>query len=365
MLCVLGHGMRCDHQGEMHVFEAIVSLCLTLGDGPCRDQLLPGHEALTREACIASLAASVPSLASFDGMGVLSEPTCKPIGTALDVTEVAPGVFVHMGLIEEPDADNRGDVANLGFIIGTNGVAVIDTGAARWMGEALWRAIRQRTDRPVTHVVLTHMHPDHALGAAPFAAAGAQIIGHANLPRALSDRQANYLESLDRLIGVATFIGTQTVPIDQLVQDRHDIDLGGRVFELRAWPLAHTAADLTVLDKTTQTLFAGDLVFHRHTPALDGSLMGWQAVLAELQTMELARLIPGHGGPALDWPQGVAAMERYLNLLETDTRAAIEVGTRLGDAVETIAQGEAPYWELFDAYNPRNATGAFTELEWD
>jgi len=347
------------------VFEAVVSLCLTLSDGPCRDQLLPGHEAETRAACTASLAASAPSLAGFEGLGILGEPTCKPVGMALEVTEVAPGVFVHMGLIEEPNPTNRGDVANLGFVIGETSVAVVDTGTARWMGEALWRAVRQRTDRPVSHVVLTHMHPDHALGTAPFAAAGAQIIGHANLPRALSDRQANYLESLNRLIGPAQFLGTQTVPIDVLVQDRLDIDLGGRVLKLRAWPLAHTAADLTVLDTTTQTLFAGDLIFHRHTPALDGSLMGWQGVLTELQKMELTKLIPGHGGPALDWPDGLEAMTRYLRVLETDTRAAIEAGARLGDAVEIIAQGEAAHWNLFEAYNPRNATGAFTELEWD
>ncbi|SFS80862.1 quinoprotein relay system zinc metallohydrolase 2 [Sulfitobacter marinus] len=347
------------------MFEAVVSLCLTLSDGPCRDQLLSGHEAMTREACIASLAASAPSLGSFDGLGVLGDPTCKPMAEPLEVAEVAAGVFVHMGLIEEPSKTNRGDVSNLGFIIGTHGVAVIDTGAARWTGEALWRAIRLRTDRPVTHVVLTHMHPDHALGAAPFSEAGAQIIGHANLPRALSDRQANYLESLERLIGSEQFLGTQAVPIDQVVQDRLDIDLGGRVLELRAWPVAHTAADFTVLDQNTKTLFAGDLIFHRHIPALDGSLNGWQAVLAELQKMELTRLIPGHGGPALDWPGGLAGMKSYLNALETDTRAAISEGARLGEAVEIIAQSQAAHWELFDAYNPRNATAAFTELEWE
>jgi len=347
------------------MFEAVLTMCLALGDGPCRDQLLPGYEAATSEACAENLAAMPPVLTGFDGLTAPGVPVCKPMGVMLDAVEVADGVFVHMGHIAEPDQHNRGDVSNLGFVIGQSGVGVIDTGSARWMGEALWRAIRQRTSLPVTHVVLTHMHPDHVLGMAPFRGTGAEMIGHANLPRALADRRENYLESLDRLIGAADFLGTGIAPIDRLVETRMEIDLGNRLLELRAWPAAHTATDLTVLDRATGTLFAGDLVFHRHTPALDGRLVGWRAVLEELQGMEVERLVPGHGGPVLDWPGGAADMVRYLGVLEADTRAAIDAGTRLGDAVETIAGSEAPHWELFESYNPRNATVAFTELEWE
>lgn len=339
------------------MFEAILTVCLTLGGAPCRDQLLPGYAAATLAECRANLAAAPPPGAAM--------PDCRPEGEALDVVELAAGVFVHMGEIAEPNPDNRGDVSNLGFVIGQTGVAVIDTGSARWMGEALWRAIRQRTSLPVTHVVLTHMHPDHVLGAAPFAAAGARIVGHGALPRALSDRRANYLESLGRLIGAADFLGTDVAPIDLLVTDRAEIDLGDRVLLVQAWPTAHTGTDLTVMDPKTGTLFAGDLVFHRHTPALDGRLLGWRAALKELKGMNLVRLVPGHGGPALEWPNGAAAMDRYLQVLEADTRRAIDAGTRLGVAVETIAESEAAHWELFDAYNPRNATVAFTELEWE
>ena len=347
------------------MFEAIVALCLAVSDGPCRDQLLPGYEAATEAACREALQSRPPALPAVGAGLTRGAPTCRPLGVALAVSEVAPGVFVHLGAVAEPDPENRGDVSNLGFVIGETGVAVIDSGSARWMGEALWRAIRAQTDLPVTHVVLTHMHPDHVLGATALAEAGAQVTGHASLARALADRQANYLESLDRLIGPADFLGTAVTPIDLAVTDRAQIDLGGRVLELTAWPAAHTGTDLTVLDRATGTLFAGDLVFHRHTPALDGSLKGWRAVLAELEAMQVQRLIPGHGGPVLDWPKDSADMARYLAVLEADTRAAIDAGTRLGEAVEQIAASEAPHWELFEAYNPRNATVAFTELEWD
>ncbi|WP_298976802.1 quinoprotein relay system zinc metallohydrolase 2 [uncultured Roseobacter sp.] len=347
------------------MFEAVIALCVSLTEGPCRDHLLPGYEAQTQAACIAALAAKTPDLDVFKDVQQQGAPRCEPVGSALAVTEVAPGVFVHMGAIEEPDAINLGDITNLGFVIGETGVAVIDTGSARWMGEALWRAIRAQTDKPVTHAIITHMHPDHALGAGPFAEVGAEIVGHANLSRALSDRQANYLESLNRLVGVGAMLGTRTVSVDMAIETMGEIDLGDRVLQLRAWPMAHTGTDVTVMDATTGTLFAGDLIFHRHTPALDGKLTGWRGVLAELEALEVQRVVPGHGGPALDWPEGVQDMSRYLQVLETDTRAAIDAGQRLGEAVEVIAKSEAPHWQLFDAYNPRNATVAFTELEWE
>ncbi len=319
---------------------------------------MPGYEAAEQTACEAALAALPP-------VGLSAVPKCQPIGAALTVEEVAPGVFVHMGLVAEPDAENRGDVANLGFVIGEDSVAVIDAGSAAWVGEALWRAVRAQTDKPVSHLILTHPHPDHVLGAAPFARAGAAVVGHADLSRALADRQENYLESLGRLIGPAEFLGTAVVPVNQEVSTDDQIDLGGRMLHLRAWPTAHTVADLTVLDAATGTLFAGDLVFDRHTPALDGHLRGWQAVLAKMAETPVARIVPGHGAVMLPWPDGLAAIRQYLAVLEADTRAAIDEGLRLGEAVKVIARSQTDLWELFEAYNPRNATVAFTELEWE
>ena len=332
------------------MFEAVIAVCLTLADGPCRDQLVPGYEAATEAACQAM---------APDGA------RCVPVGEDLAVEEVAPGIFVHAGLIAEPNPENLGDVSNMGFIVGEDSVAVIDTGAARWLGEGLWRAIRARTDKPVSHVILTHMHPDHVFGVSVFADAGASVVGHTGLSRALSDRQANYLESLNRLIGVQAMLGTEARAIDVTVEDQMQIELGGRALQVQAWPAAHTRVDVTVTDLRESVMFAGDLVFHRHTPALDGKLRGWQAVMEQMSALEVSHVVPGHGGPLLEWPQGAKAQMDYLRQLAKDTRAAIDSGQRLAAAVQSIAASEASKWELFDAFNPRNATVAFTELEWE
>lgn len=336
------------------MFEAVIALCLSLADGPCRDQLLPGYEAATEAKCLARLRDTGPDAAR-----------CVRVPHPLAVEEVAPGIFVHEGLIAEPDGLNRGDVSNMGFVIGEQSVAVIDTGAARWLGEGLWRAIRARTDKPVSHVILTHMHPDHVFGVSVFADAGADVVGHIGLSRALADRQANYLESLNRLIGPQVMLGTELRPVDVTVETKMQIDLGGRLLRVQAWPAAHTRVDVTVTDLTAGILFAGDLVFHRHTPALDGKLRGWQAVLQQMEALDISHVVPGHGGPLLEWPSGAKAQQDYLRQLAKDTRQAIDAGQRLAAAVQTIAASEAENWELFEAFNPRNATVAFTELEWE
>lgn len=333
------------------MFEAVFAVCLA-GGAICRDTLLPGYEAATQSDCEVRLAANPQEGAR-----------CQRSGPALAMQEIAPGIFVHEGAIEEPNPENAGDVSNLGFVVGEDAVAVIDTGGSRAVGEALWRAIRTETDLPVRYVILTHMHPDHVFGAEVFP--GAKVVGNAELARALADRAENYLESFTALIGPKRFLGTEAVAPGVPVADRLTIDLGGRALDLRAWPMAHTPTDLTVTDLETGTFFAGDLVFDRHAPALDGSLNGWEAVLDSLAAEHFARMVPGHGGPVLPWPDGAAALRQYLSVLEADTRAALDKGLRIGEAAETVATEEAPNWQLFDAYNARNATVAFTELEWE
>ena len=134
---------------------------------------------------------------------------------------------------------------------------------------------------------------------------------------------------------------------------------------MRPWPLAHTAADLTVYDAQTDTLIAGDLVFDRHIPALDGSLRGWQSVLDEMAEISADRVVPGHGRAELPWPAGAEPVQAYLDLLASDARKAIDAGIGLADAAGTVGQGAADDWALFDLFNARNATVAYTELEWE
>lgn len=282
-----------------------------------------------------------------------------------EIIEIAPGAFVRQGAIALPDPVNRGAIANIGFIIGRESVAVIDTGGSLCDGLALREAIRERTALPVKMVINTHVHPDHIFGNAAFAGPGVEILAHHNLPRALAERGEHYLRSYAEQVGAAAMAGTTIVPPTLVIDGRFEIDLGERVLVIETWPAAHTDNDLTVFDRSSGTLWTGDLVFREHIPVLDGSLKGWLAVTETLMRREAKQIVPGHGPAPAPWPAAGQDQLRYLRRLAGDLRQAIGAGKDMREASEVAGKGESGNWQLFGDFNGRNATTGFAELEWD
>ncbi|UOM35450.1 quinoprotein relay system zinc metallohydrolase 2 [Acuticoccus sp. I52.16.1] len=303
---------------------------------------------------------------------VLAQPpraVGEAAGDALTTVEIAPGVYVHEGAEALAAPDNRGDIANLGFVVGAEGVAVIDTGGSVAIGRALLAAIREVTALPVLAVINTHMHPDHTFGNAAFRGAGPQgadpaFFAHAKLGRALAVRAGHYRASTSLAMGDAGAGPEEIVLPDRDVAEGGEIDLGGRVLRLTAWPTAHTDNDLTVLDLATGTLFAGDLVFVHHLPVVDGSIAGWLAVHPRLAELSATRVVPGHGPAAVPWPAALAPQRRYLEGVAAEVRRAIAEGTPLARAVADAPEPAAG-WVLVDAFHRRNVTAAYAELEWE
>ena len=327
----------------------------------CGEPLLRVQHSRVRMILIPFLASLAIAIAMLIGPGIAADTVSD--APPLPLREVAAGVFVHFGATALMTADNEGAIANIGFVVGDDAVAVIDTGGSAREGRRLLAAIRTITAKPVRYVINTHAHPDHVFGNAAFAGAEAAFVGHRNMPRALALRGPYYLEAFRRSMG-DTLDGVELIAPQRLVEDVVTLDLGHRTLTLQAWPAAHSDNDLTVLDDTTQTLFGGDLVFVRHIPVLDASLRGWLAATAALARIPAQRVVPGHG-PMAAWPLALADQRRYLERLAQDCRALIASGAPITRAAATAADSEQPHWELFEAYNARNATTAFAELEWE
>jgi len=294
------------------------------------------------------------------------------IAAPLRVEQVAPGVYVHIGQHKDfEDDDYDGDIANFGFVIGTDAVAVIDTGGSYAVGMALKEALRAITRLPVRYVINTHGHPDHVFGNAAFAEGDAaasdahpRFIGHAALPRFLALRGDAYARNLKQQLGAAADASRLVAP-GETVPDRLTLDLGGRKLELKAWPNAHTDNDLTVFDAASGTLWTGDLLFIERTPAIDGDLQGWLAAMDALDKMPAVTTIPGHGPVTRDKHGALARQRHYLATLLHDVRTGIRQGADMPATMATAAASERGRWQLFDIVNRRNVNLLYPRLEWE
>ncbi len=299
----------------------------------------------------------------FIFFGLVASFVCHAM-TPLSVSEVAPGIYLHLSEHHWPDRDNHGEIANIGFIVGDRCVAVIDSGGSPQQGIALRNAIKQTTAKPVCYVINTHVHPDHIYGNGAFKGTDVRFVGHHKLERAMATRAPHYLSKADETLDIRV-TADNIIPPDLQVKDTMTINLGNRELVLTAHASAHTDNDLSVYDKNTETMWLADLLFLEHIPVIDGSLKGWLSELAKLEKNHYRLVIPGHGPLVKDWPAALQPEKAYLTHLADEIRAAIKQGKTLEYAVEHVGLAAKQQWQLFEQFHRKNVTIAFAELEWE
>ena len=279
------------------------------------------------------------------------------------VKEIAPGVFVHIGKHLDVDEGYDGDICNIGFIVGDDAIAVIDTGGNYLVGNQLRQYITENFKQPIKYVINTHAHLDHVYGNIYFDEV--VIYGHKNLPKAMQLR-ANIYEQLNEKYQGKVASSSPLVLATKLVEIGQDVDLdlGNRKITLSAYPVAHSEADLTVYDQKTQVLWSGDLVFIERTPSIDGNIHGYIKALQFINELEISQIIPGHGIPSSK-EYATQAMLGYLMTLRDDIRQYIDDGKSLEYALEHAVQSEKEKWLLFDIQNKRNVNQVYLMMEWE
>lgn len=284
----------------------------------------------------------------------------------LSMEALGNGIYVHHGVHEDLSEGYHADVCNISFIVGSKGIAVIDTGGSLKTGQALHDAVRSISNLPILYVINTHVHPDHIFGNAAFVQDKPTFVGHAKLPDAMERRRESYMRINQQWLGDA-FAGSEMIKPTLLVKDTLTVDLGDRKLLLTAYPIAHTNTDLTVFDQKSSTLWTGDLLFVERTPSIDGDIKGWLSVINELKTSEAQFAIPGHSDSLKDanWKAQLNNEERYLWTLLNDVRASIKKGEVMEKAMGTAAASERSYWQLFDIVNRRNVNTIYPSLEWE
>jgi quinoprotein relay system zinc metallohydrolase 2 len=282
----------------------------------------------------------------------------------LTVEKVADGIYVHHGKHLDIDTGYQGDICNISFVVGSKGVAVIDTGGSLKVGAQLRDEIRKVTALPVLYVVNTHVHPDHVYGNAAFLADKPVFVGHDKLANSMEQRREQYAKLNENLLHEDAK-GSELIKPTLTVKDKLTLNLGDRKLELTAHPAAHTNNDVSLIDVNTDTLFAGDLLFIERTPVVEADIKGLIAEIEKLKASPAKQVVPGHGPVTKDWIAALNNAQRYLNLLLTDVRASIKKNEGMEKAMATAAAGEKDKWQLFEIANRRNVNTIYPGLEWE
>lgn len=284
---------------------------------------------------------------------------------SFNLEEVADKIYVHFGIQEDANKINRGDISNIGFIVGDKSILVIDTGGTPSIGKALYKKINDISDLPISYVVITHSHPDHYFGTNVFINDSIDIIGHSKLQRSLDGNFEFYknlqlVNTRDQSVKeFKNFKVTKFVNVDKNLT----IDLGNRIVEIKAWPSGHTDNDLSIFDKKTKTLWTEN-IFIRRTPSIRASVKGWKKNLEETSKMDINLIIPGHG-PIKKKNEALKPMLSYFNRLIDNTRKFHKKNLSLSKAIETFPSENIENWLLYNIYHPSNITKVYTELEWE
>jgi quinoprotein relay system zinc metallohydrolase 2 len=290
-----------------------------------------------------------------------AQPT---LSNSFVVEYIGDGIYVHHGVHLDIDEGYQGDICNASFIVGTKGVAVIDTGGSFKVGSQLREAIRKVTPLPVLYVINTHVHPDHIYGNAAFINDKPQFIGHDKLANAMELRHEAYTKLNARLLGEDAK-NSELVKPTMTVKTTLELDLGDRKLTLTAHPVAHTNTDVSVIESKAGTLFAGDLLFIERTPVLEGDIKGLISEIEKLKSSAVKQVVPGHGPVTKNWVVALDNAQHYLKVLSTDIRASIKKGESMESTMNTAAASEKGKWALFDIANRRNVNIIYPALEWE
>jgi glyoxylase-like metal-dependent hydrolase (beta-lactamase superfamily II) len=241
-------------------------------------------------------------------------------------------VFTHGG---ETLATSYG--SNAVAFFGKGAIVVVDPFVSPVQAAVLDELLCARTDAPVTSVVLTHHHTDHALGAGYFAARGAEVIAHERAAARMAKEHLGLIAERRRNPEVAHLFGSAAPYLpSRIVSNTTLLEAGGLRLDVFHPGHAHTPGDLCVHAPGLGVLVAGDLVSTGYHPNLeDADVAGMRAALERLRLLPFRTLVPGHG--PVGGREGVEEQLRYLDAAEAAVRRALDSGTE-EDAREAVTR---------------------------
>ncbi len=276
--------------------------------------------------------------------------------------KVAPNVYAFIGAAEEASVQNRGTVANQGFIVGDSGIIVIDTGGSDEYGEYMLRAIAKISDKPVVLVITTFTGQDHVLGNGAFKRQKIAVVSTRDADKSMAEHCANCLANLKKNIGEDLMANTRVSRPTILLEQSIQVKIAGRDLDIISLGHSNAPGALAVYDRTIGVLFSGDVLsFDRLPETREAKIDGWLAAIATLKKLPLKQIVPGHG--PVSKPARMAEVTEYLRALKSQAETLYRDGVSLGEVTKRAELPAYAKWALYDLLHRRNVFNLYLELE--
>lgn len=277
----------------------------------------------------------------------------------ISFTEVGAGLWAFTA---------EGD-PNSGVIIGDESVMIVEAQATPRLAHKVIEKVREVTDKPISHVVLTHYHAVRVLGASAFKAN--QII-MSDTARAMVVERGQ--EDWDSEFGrfPRLFQGHESIPgltwPTTTFSDTMTVYLGNRRVDLMHLGRAHTAGDIVIHVPDENVMFTGDIVeYHSACYCGDGHFNDWGHTLDNIASFEVDAIAPGRGDALIGRDMVDAAIENTRDFVESTYRAAARVAARGGslkeawDAVRAACDPKFKDYAIYEHCLPFNVARAYDE----
>jgi glyoxylase-like metal-dependent hydrolase (beta-lactamase superfamily II) len=258
---------------------------------------------------------------------------------------------------------------NSGVIIGDDSVMVVEAQATPRLAQKVIDCIRGVTDKPITHVVLTHYHAVRVLGASAFKAQ--QIIMSEAARNMVVERgQEDWDSEFQRFPRL--FQGHESIPgltwPTTVFNGKMSVWLGKRRVDIMQLGRAHTAGDAVIHAPDENVMFTGDIVeAHSACYCGDGHFREWGATLEAVRSYDLAAIAPGRGDAVVGTKAVNGALDRTKDFVESTFKPVQKIASRGGslkeawDAMRAECDTKFKDYAIYEHCLPFNVSRAYDE----
>lgn len=279
--------------------------------------------------------------------------------------QVSASVWYVQGESALGSQANKNFISNAAFIIGTQGVVVIDALGSPALARGLINAVAKITPLKITHVVMTHYHADHIYGLQSFKKIGAKIIAHPAAKEYLNSDTAVQRLAASR-VELFPWIDetTQLVEADIWMDKDTQLQFSGVDLILKPAGPAHTPEDLMVYMPKEKVLFAGDLVFRGRIPFIGptANTAPWLGSLQSMLALGATSIVPGHGAVSKTSTADIEMLRDYLQYLRSTMGKAVQDMELFDEAYAATDWSRFEKLPLFRFANKMNAYNTYLQL---